>query len=163
MKKKHHTTTSNITSTQYPSLFRRLGAWLYDTLIVAALLMLAGGIAMAVVALLLHLNVLDMGTYPDVSSYLGTHPTAGALYTSYLAIVIIGFYGYFWVRSGQTLGMKAWKLKLQNKDGSNIRIAQACIRMGTSAFGLGNLLAPFSKEKQSFQDLMAECEMIVTH
>jgi len=43
MKKKHHTTTSNITSTQYPSLFRRLGAWLYDTLIVAALLMLAGG------------------------------------------------------------------------------------------------------------------------
>jgi len=59
--------------------------------------------------------------------------------------------------------LKAWKLKLQNKDGSNIRIAQACIRMGTSAFGLGNLLAPFSKEKQSFQDLMAECEMIVTH
>ncbi|ELR64736.1 Putative transmembrane protein [Photobacterium marinum] len=146
---------------QYPGLFRRLGAWLYDSLVIAAVLMLAGGVAMAVAALMLYTGLLDLGNYQDLSAYMTQHPVVGMLYTGYLALVIVGFFAYFWCKGGQTLGMRAWKLRLQNKDGSNIRLTQALIRMGSSAFGLGNLIAPFSKEKQSFQDLMAECEMIV--
>lgn len=146
---------------QYPGLFRRLGAWLYDSLVVAAVLMLAGGTAMACVAILLNLGILNLGDYQDASAYLTEHPVVSILYTTYLALVIIGFFAFFWCRGGQTIGMRAWKLRLQNKNGTNIRLTQALIRMGTSAFGLGNLLAPFNKEKQSFQDMMAECEMIV--
>ncbi|MGR5148386.1 RDD family protein [Photobacterium alginatilyticum] len=146
---------------QYPGLFRRLGAWLYDSLVVAAVLMLAGGTAMACVAILLNLGILSLGNYQDASAYLTEHPVVSMLYTAYLALVIIGFFAFFWCRGGQTIGMRAWKLRLQNKNGTNIRLTQALIRMGTSAFGLGNLLAPFNKEKQSFQDMMAECEMIV--
>lgn len=146
---------------QYAGFFRRLGAWVYDTIVVAAILMLAGGIAMAVVALLLHFDMLALGNYEDVSAYLGNHPVAGILYPAYLAAVMVGFYAYFWCKGGQTLGMRAWKLRIQNADGSNIRLIQAFIRMGTSAFGLGNLLAPFHPKKQSFQDVMADCEMIV--
>lgn len=89
------------------------------------------------------------------------HPVVGMLYTGYLAVVIVSFFTYFWCQAGQTLGMRAWKLRIQNKDGSNIRPTQAMIRMATSAFGLGNLLAPFSKTNQSFQDAMADCEMVV--
>ncbi|MGF1757886.1 RDD family protein [Photobacterium sagamiensis] len=147
---------------QYPGLFRRLGAWVYDSLVVAAVLMLAGGAAMAIMAALLHFGILELGDHEDVSAYLSTHPVAGIIYPAYLAAVMIGFYAYFWCKGGQTLGMRAWKLRIQNADGSNIRLTQAFIRMGTSAFGLGNLLAPFHSKKQSFQDLMAECEMIVT-
>lgn len=149
-------------SKQYPSIFRRLGAWLYDCLVVAAVLMLAGGVVMALIAALLHFGILDITGYEDASAYLGTHPVASLVYSFYLASVVISFFAYFWCKGGQTLGMRAWKLRLQNTDGSNIRLTQAFIRMGTSAFGLGNLLSPFSTTKQSFQDLMAECEMIVT-
>lgn len=148
-------------SHQYPSLLRRLGAWFYDALIVAAILMVAGAIAMAIVTALLHFEILALGDYQNASTYLMSNPTASALYTAYLATIIITFYSYFWTQAGQTLGMRAWKLKLQNTDGSHIKITQAFIRIATSAFGLGNLLA-FNHKRSSMQDIMAECEMIVT-
>ncbi|OAN19067.1 hypothetical protein A3K86_01460 [Photobacterium jeanii] len=145
----------------YAGVLRRLGAWLYDLLIVVAILMLAGGIAMAVVASLQYLGVVDTSGYQDVGEYLGKHPIAGILYPGYLTVVIVAFYAYFWCQSGQTLGMRAWKLRVQNADGSNIGFTQALIRMATSAFGLGNFIALFGKDKKAFQDLMAECEVIV--
>lgn len=148
-------------SHQYPSLLRRLGAWFYDMLIIVAILMVAGALAMAVVAALLHIGVLTLGNYQDASDYLMSDPTASMLYSTYLAMIIIGFYSYFWTQAGQTLGMRAWKLKLQNQDGSRIKITQAFIRIATSAFGLGNLLA-FNRQRRSMQDIMAECEMVVT-
>ena len=109
----------------------------------------------------LAVGVLTLGDYQDASAYLMSNPTASMLYSAYLAIVIIGFYSYFWTQAGQTLGMRAWKLKLQNEDGSHIKITQAFIRIATSAFGLGNLLA-FNNKRRSMQDIMAECEMVVT-
>ena len=156
-KKPQHTSVSH----QYPSLLRRLGAWLYDTLIVSAILIIAGAVAMAIVAALLAIGILSLGDYQDASDYLMSNPTASMLYSAYLAIVIIGFYSYFWTQAGQTLGMRAWKLKLQNEDGSPIKITQALIRIATSAFGLGNLLA-FNNTRRSIQDIIAECEMVVT-
>ena len=149
------------TSPQYPTLFRRLAAWFYDTLIVAAILMIAGGVAMAGIALLLHFNILDLAHYEDVSAYLTHHPQANLLYSGYLGAVIIGFYTYFWTHGGQTLGMRAWKLKVQNTDGSPLSITQALIRAATAALGLGNLLA-YNTKRRALQDVMAECEVVVT-
>ncbi|WP_330960469.1 RDD family protein [Photobacterium sp. 53610] len=154
--------SKNMTQTkQYPGLFRRIGAWIYDALVIAAVLMIAGGLAMAVVAILLNTGLLTLDPYLDASDYLTKHPIAAPLYSIYLGLSVVAFFGYFWCKAGQTLGMRAWKLRIQNADGSNIRFTQALIRMATSAFGLGNLLVPFSHTKQSLQDLMAECEMIL--
>lgn len=36
------------------------------------------------------------------------------IYRAYLLIIILNFYYYFLSKSGQTLGMLAWKLKLQD-------------------------------------------------
>lgn len=38
------------------------------------------------------------------------------------------FYIWFWMRSGQTLGMLAWRIKLQSGDGSPVDLRQALIR-----------------------------------
>ena len=62
-KKQLQTTVSH----QYPSLLRRLGAWFYDTLIVTAILMVAGALAMAIVATLLAVGVLTLGDYQDAT------------------------------------------------------------------------------------------------
>lgn len=53
---------------QYPSLFRRLAAWLYDTLVIAAVLMLAGGIAIGLMAALVAVGMVDITGYEDVSA-----------------------------------------------------------------------------------------------
>lgn len=135
---------------------RRMGAYFYDVFMVAALLMLATVLAIIIVAVSNQLGLVNLSTHTDIADYLAN----SAVFAAYLALVIITFYGYFWCHGGQTLGMKAWRLRLQKRDGSNITFTQALIRMATSAFGLGNIAALF-KNSMAFQDLWAECEMVV--
>ena len=74
----------------------------------------------------------------------------------------MGNHTWFWTRAGQTIGMRAWRLRIQNADGSNIRITQALIRLATAAFGLGNLMCLFNrKAPRAFQDIWSECEVVV--
>jgi uncharacterized RDD family membrane protein YckC len=75
-----------------PSLFRRLAAILYDSLLVFALLMLA-------TALLLPFTG-------------GQRIPPGTLsHQLYLLVVAYLYFDYCWRHGGQTLGMKAWKFR----------------------------------------------------
>jgi len=138
------------------SLFKRLGAYIYDLFALAAVLMLAGIIALLVVIMSNNMGLIDLSAYQDMADYL----SQSNLFASYLGFVVVGFYSYFWCKGGQTIGMKAWRLRVQNSDGSNISFTQSLIRVATSAFGLGNILA-LLKGRNAFQDLWAECEVIV--
>ncbi len=137
------------------SFLRRMGAWLYDVLIVSAVLMLAAGVAMLVIGLGLALGVIDLAGYIDTSDYLNQNPIAKVIYPLYLMGMAMAFYAYFWCRAGQTLGMRAWRLHLVNAKGQRITVAQAIVRMATSAFGLGNLVALFDPKNRTLQDHMA--------
>lgn len=56
----------------------------------------------------------------------------------YLFMVIYVFYGWFWTHGGQTLGMRAWKQRLVQLDGTTVTWQQAFIRVitGLPAWGL---------------------------
>jgi len=138
------------------SLFKRIGAYIYDLFLLGALLMLATLIALIVVVITNKVGLIDLTLYQDEGDYLGKNP----LFLIYLCAVIISFYSYFWVAAGQTIGMKAWRLRVQNSDGSNITFTQSLIRMATSLFGLGNVMSVL-KDRNAFQDLWAECEVVV--
>ncbi|HEU4655588.1 MAG TPA: RDD family protein [Steroidobacteraceae bacterium] len=49
------------------------------------------------------------------------------------------FFVFFWLRSGQTLGMVAWRLRMQKADGSRIHWCQAVMRV----LIVGALWTPF--------------------
>ncbi|MCK5818367.1 MAG: RDD family protein [Psychromonas sp.] len=136
--------------------FRRLCAYVYDAMVLIALLMLATVIALGAVVIAQKKGVLDLSAYRDTADYLSKN----SIFIIYLAFIIAGFFSYFWTKAGQTIGMKAWRLRVQNSDGSNISIMQSLIRLGTSAFGLGNFLV-FLQGRNAFQDLWAECEVVV--
>lgn len=137
------------------SFWRRMGAWLYDSLVVLSLLIIGGFIGFGMAHLALMFGWARLAEGQEVADLL----SHSLLYTAWLAAIILGFYSWFWVRGGQTIGMRAWRLRIQNKDGSPIRFTQALIRLATAAFGLGNLMALFSP--RAFQDIWAECEVIV--
>jgi uncharacterized RDD family membrane protein YckC len=160
---KHNTTNLDALSLaeQYQaceraSFFRRLGAYIYDLFALGAVLMLATVLALIVVVIADKIGAIDLSLYKDSADFLGQ----SLAFLIYLSVVIIGFYTYFWSRAGQTIGMKAWRLRVQNSDGSNISFTQALIRLSTSAFGLGNIMS-FLKDRNAFQDLWGECEVIV--
>ncbi|WP_116475190.1 RDD family protein [Zobellella maritima] len=139
-------------------VIRRLGSWLYDFLVVVALLMVAGFIGYGLVQLALALSWIDLGPHADAAALLGASP----LYSLYLGSIIIGFYGWFWHTSGQTIGMRAWRLRVQNTDGSRLSISQALVRAVTALLGLGNFWVWLNPgTKLALQDKLAGCEMVV--
>lgn len=103
-------------------VLRRLGAMFYDLLLVIALMM-------AVTAVLLPLT----GGEAITSDRFGAWEYA---YQLLLLAVVILFFGVFWTRRGQTLGMTAWRLRLQRVDGGLLSWADVFKRLGAAAVGL---------------------------
>ena len=145
-----------IVLTNPASLLPRLGALLYDALLTTILLVIAGAIGVGIAHLLLWSGMVTLPQGSDIK-WLLTSP----IYSAWLAFVLCGFYTWLWTQSGQTPGMTAWNLRIQNHDGSRISVTQALIRLATSAFGLGNLLCLFNQNSpRAFQDIWAECEVV---
>lgn len=113
-----HTSPSSHEGEGLAKLPRRLAAIVYDSLLLAGVLFVASGLALGVA-------VLAMG----VDSVKAHPPLIGnPFFQTYLLLVCFFFYGGFWVHGGQTLGMRAWRLRLQRCDGGNICWQQALLR-----------------------------------
>jgi uncharacterized RDD family membrane protein YckC len=57
--------------------------------------------------------------------------------TSVLFALTFAFFAFFWVRHGRTLGMQAWRLRVQDRDGRNITLRQALRRFVAAIPSLG--------------------------
>ena len=53
--------------------------------------------------------------------------------TFVLFLVLYLFFAYFWTRTGQTLGMQVWRVRIENLDGTSVSWTQALFRYGTAA------------------------------
>lgn len=103
-------------------ILRRLGALLYDALLLVALLFVAtlpwlpltGGEAIT----------------PQASGW------GAQLYRGWLLLVAFGYFGLSWTRGGQTLGMRAWRIRLERADGGAPGWLDAVVR-----FSLGTAMA----------------------
>ncbi|RUO20018.1 hypothetical protein CWE08_08880 [Aliidiomarina iranensis] len=138
-------------------LGRRVLAIVYDSLVVAAVIMFAFAMLLALLGLLTKTGVVTLAEGEDHAALLQGNPIT----TIYLIAVLLWFYVGFWVRGGQTLGMRTWRLRVRNTDNSRITKKQALIRALTALFGFGNLWVLFGKEKLALQDRLAKCEVVV--
>ncbi|MCP5157972.1 MAG: RDD family protein [Gammaproteobacteria bacterium] len=105
---------------------RRLAAIVYDSLLLAGVLIFASALAWGLMMALLG------------SATLQTHnPLRGnPFFQTYLLLVCFFFYAGCWVRGGQTLGMRAWRLQVRRRDGQGIRWQQALLRFLTASLWL---------------------------
>jgi uncharacterized RDD family membrane protein YckC len=76
-------------------------------------------------------------------------PPSTPLYQAYLLVAGFPYFGWCWSRGGQTLGMRAWRLRLQREDGASPSLSNAVLRylgalLSWLALGIGFLwlLAP---------------------
>ncbi|WP_159084762.1 RDD family protein [Dongshaea marina] len=140
-----------------PDLIPRLLAMVTDWVIVLPLVILA-----VAIAYLFCLTAQYLGLYhPATSESFLTSISREPLFQVWVWGIYLGYYVRGWTLTGQTFGLRVWNLKIQNQDQSLITITQALIRLLTSACGLGNLTILIDrKDLQTFQDIMAKCEMI---
>ena len=126
-----------------PGFLRRLAAQIYDLFLLIAVLFLA-------TALLLPFTA---GVAVSAQQVL--------IYRIYLAFVSFFFYGWFWTHGGQTLGLRAWKIKVMTLDQKPIRWNQALLRFATAIgswglFGLGFLWILFDKNRRGWHDHLSK-------
>jgi len=107
----------------YPpaSLFKQLASMVYDSLLIFAILFVAVGI-----------------TIP-FNRGVAINPV---LVYIFFVIVVFVFYGWFWNRSGQTLGMRAWKIQIVSEFGGYPSWSISFLRLffamfSIACFGLG--------------------------
>ena len=101
------------------SFFRRLGSISYDLFLVFSFVFFIAGIVILI-------N--------------NKEPITNNLFFYLLTLPII--YAYFsisWVKGKQTLGMRAWKFEIMQKDGNNITYKQSLIRLVLATISLAGI------------------------
>ncbi|PAU75115.1 RDD family protein [Halomonas salipaludis] len=126
-------------------LGRRLGAMLYDSFLVMAIWVLLAFIAVA-------LNQGEANESP--------------LFHSLLFVTTFAFFAFCWMRAGMTLGMQAWRLRVQTPDGASITLVQSLIRflvacLSLALLGLGYWWVLFDGQRRSWPDIASGTEVVV--
>ncbi len=132
-------------------LGRRLAALLYDALLLGALLM----VFTAPILLL-------TGGRAVLSESVGAWVY---LYRACLAGVIAAYFIVNWMRSGQTLGMRAWHLHVVDEDGRRPGLRQAALRFACAALawapaGLGVLWLYVDPQHLALHDRLSRTRLI---
>jgi uncharacterized RDD family membrane protein YckC len=117
----------------------------YDALLLISVLLLATALA-----LLLTRGSLDYNN---------------PFFRSYLFLIWFVFYAWFWTHGGQTLGMQAWKLRLQRADGGPVTPWQALLRFLAAfpsllLFGLGMLWMLVDRDRMTWHDRFSESVIV---
>ncbi|MGB1199334.1 MAG: RDD family protein [Thalassotalea sp.] len=154
--------TFDFTSFPRAGLFRRLASWVYDLLLAIAVYMVAGAGGFLIFAIFAHFGLVDMNGHQHlIEAQQSSLLYSGLIYFWNLAWVAY-FFVYFWGKSGQTLGMKAWRLRLQNTDGTLISKKTGLLRLLPTLLGIGNFWLLFNrKNKQSLQDKLTNTEVVL--
>ncbi len=141
--------------------FRRCGAIVYDLLLAVAVYMIAGAIGFGVFTALTSYGVINMGNYEHVSDLLNGNSLYKGIYQFWISLCVGLFYISFWSYGGQTLGMRAWKLKIQHPNGQSLSMITAGARLVWSLLGIGNLWILINGDKLALQDMMTRSEVVV--
>lgn len=146
-------TDSNQTSLPRDArLWRRLAAMVYDSIVVIAIWMVVGFIVLSAFGIdqaqLVENDRVVMDPYYRITLF------SSMLLSAYL------FFAWFWTHSGQTLGMQAWKIRVQNSDNSAISYKQSLIRCVIAPisfifFGAGYFYMFCNAEKLTLPDLVS--------
>lgn len=83
----------------------------------------------------------------------------------YLAGVLFAYFSTFWLRSGQTLAMKTWRIRLVTVDGSPLTLKQAALRfvlalLGLLLVGVGFAWALIDRDGQFLHDRIAGTRLV---
>jgi len=126
-------------------LFHRLAALFYDSLLLLAVMFIATAILLP---------------FTDGEA-IGHNP----FLTTYLLFISFFFYSWFWMHGGQTLGMRSWKLQLQNINPGPISLWQALLRFmvaipSTLLLGIGYLWMLIDRDQLTWHDRYSETRIV---
>ena len=130
---------------------RRFAALIYDALLLAALMLM---FTTALVLLFTRSAIV-----PETAG-VWTYAYRGAL-----AAIIVGYYVVNWTRSGQTLGMRAWRLRAVDAHGKRMTTRAALLRyicgvLAWAPAALGVLWLYVDRERLALHDRLSRTRVV---
>ncbi len=131
-----------------PSLARRLAAITYDALLLGGVLLIAGA------------------PLPLVAESIQKLWWVRLMIQGYLLACCFLFFGWFWVHGGQTLGMRAWRIRVVQDDGLKVCWSRAAMRflaaiLSWVALGLGFVWAIIDPAGMAWHDRLSKTRLIL--
>jgi uncharacterized RDD family membrane protein YckC len=131
-------------------VLRRLMAMVYDSFLLVALFF--------IVTIPFVLQVGEQTLTQD--------PLVHALYQLVLVLSAFLFFGWFWTHGGQTLGMRAWRLRTLKSDGSPMSWPASMARfaaalLSIACFGLGIVWIVIDPERLAWHDRLSRTRVVV--
>lgn len=131
-----------------PGLLRRLAAIVYDTFLLAALLLICAA------------------PLPLLPETVARGDVAHWAIRAAVLIISFLFLGWFWVHGGQTLGMRAWRIRVVSREGSPLSWADALRRylaalLSWLPFGLGFLWSALDREGLAWHDRLSATHLVL--
>ena len=133
-------------------LLRRLGAMLYDGLLLLAVLKVATGLFLPVTG--------GEAISPR------DKPLLEFVYRAVLVLLTVGFFGIFWTRRGQTLGMASWRVRVEREDGALLDWGDTLRRLAAALLswlplGLGFLWVLVDPQRRAWHDRLSRTRVVV--
>lgn len=125
---------------------RRLAAMFYDLLLLLAILLVAIALAL----------MFSRGTFTYHNPFFRT----------FIFLLSFAFYTWFWLHGGQTLGMRTWRLRVQQRNGAPITLWQAVLRYMAAIpslvlGGIGFFWMLVDREKLTLYDRLSGTTLVV--
>ncbi len=157
VKKRYQQTQAEDRYLPAPSLLRRLVVMFYDSLLVLACCLATTGVIIFIKGFMVGFETLE-----------GQHAASasGLMVQLPVAAVIFLFFSVFWTLGGQTLGMQAWRVRLDSNVGGRISWKQAAIRLIVALpslllLGIGYWRVLYSSDKQSWPDILSNSHLVL--
>ncbi len=127
---------------------RRLTAIFYDCLLLTAVLF----VATSILILIIGGDAIESGNLA---------------YNAFLLSISFLYFGWHWVKGGQTLGMRSWHIYVINESMQNPNWKQASLRFFSALLsllllGLGFVWSLFDKNKLALHDKLSKTRLIVS-
>ncbi|WP_440225616.1 RDD family protein [Dokdonella sp. MW10] len=140
-----------MSATPPASLWRRLAAASYDLLVLVAVWMLVAALVLAA----FHGDV-DVAHQP---------PLYHAVLQAALLAATALYFAISWSRGGQTIGMRAWRVRVVGGDGRPPSFLRALARFGvaiasTLAAGLGFAWCLVDRERRAWHDIASATSLV---
>ena len=136
-----------MSSTPTISLLRRLGAMIYDTVL--------AGFSVVIVSSIPAVLFQSLTGYRVPDSVM----TVGYIFFTYF------FFTWFWTHGGQTLGMRAWKMRVVTDKGEPLNQQQATSRFlwsiaSWASLGFGFVVSLFDKDNLAWHDRYSHTKLV---
>ena len=155
----HKTAPTNSTAYPIAGLTRRIAAMVYDLFLLAAIVM---AYALTVIT---PLRFAFYGMPSSDSSWVGFPLMVNIALMTGLAFILCGYFFICWRKQGQSMGMKAWRLKLQQSSGELASVSQCWQRsllapVSLAFFGLGYLWCLIAPNRGCVHDRLTGTQVV---